>query len=468
MTTVLPSALSTAAQDLTGLLDEAVIPANVIPPAADEISVAITELFNGHASWYQGLITEAEGFSRQFTGILSAAAMAYQETEGAAQDTLRGGVTQAELDLGVTSLLSAYTGPNTPAPPVPTNINPVTLVVGGTTTPVAPPSVVGPASGLYGLKNPYAIWTPEQFWPLTPSLGSLGITTSAAIGGRDLVAQILPQLAAGNTVTVWGVSQGAMVETNAIRTLMAQGSPGVGQLSFILTGDPNNPNGGPWERFVGGYIPILDASFNGATPPNSPYPTQIYTNQYDLASDFPRYPLNGISDLNAVMGFFEARHYYLYPTSSYMQLPTSPGYTGNTTYYFQLDQTLPLVQPLRDYVQAPFGNAFADLLQPDLRVLVDMGYSTNQYANYANIPTPASLFEIPNPFTIIPDLGIGTVQGVQGFAHDLGAPVSAPSGYPYNPELNPDLNFDLPQSSTTGLSVLLGIEGGAAETLFPA
>ncbi len=62
MTTVLPSALSTAAQDLTGLLDEAVIPANVIPPAADEISVAITELFNGHASWYQGLITEAEGY----------------------------------------------------------------------------------------------------------------------------------------------------------------------------------------------------------------------------------------------------------------------------------------------------------------------------------------------------------------------------------------------------------------------
>ena len=53
---------------------------------------------------------------------------------------------------------------------------------------------------------------------------------------------------------------------------------------------------------------------------------------------------------------------------------------------------MPLLTPLRQYLPAPYGNTFADLLQPDVRVIVDMGYGTGEYAN---IPTPASLFELP-------------------------------------------------------------------------
>ena len=85
---------------------------------------------------------------------------------------------------------------------------------------------------------------------------------------------------------------------------MAAGSPYPGQLSFVLVGDPNNPVGGLLERFHGFYIPILDVAFNGATPPNSPYPTTIYTAQYDGIADAPQYPLHVLSDVNAIMGYF--------------------------------------------------------------------------------------------------------------------------------------------------------------------
>jgi PE-PPE domain len=192
--------------------------------------------------------------------------------------------------------------------------------------------------------------------------------------------------------------------------------------------------------------------------------------QYDMVGNFPQYVLNPISDLNAVMGIvFRAHcHDYIDLTPSQIanasQLPTSPGYTGNTRYYELLTQDLPLVRPLRLYLPQPYGNALADLLQPDLRVLADMGYGSGEYAN---IPTPASLIELPDPFTIVPDLAHGAVQGPQPALVDLGAlPQSMmPTGYPFNPVLDPHLNFPLPQSSVTGVSLLTGFEGRLMRTL---
>lgn len=40
----------------------------------------------------------------------------------------------------------------------------------------------------------------------------------------------------------------------------------------------------------------------GATPSDTIYPTNIYTLEYDGWADFPRYPLNLLSDLNAELG----------------------------------------------------------------------------------------------------------------------------------------------------------------------
>jgi hypothetical protein len=130
---------------------------------------------------------------------------------------------------------------------------------------------------------------------------------------------------------------------------------------------------------------------------------------------------------------------------------------------FDLTQNLPLVTPLRD-LPAPYGNALADLLQPDLRVISDMGYGSGEYPN---LPTPARLIEIPNLPNIAADLLHGAVQGPQAALVDLGAlPASdMPTGYPFNPVLDPGLNFPLPQSPVTGVSLLTGFEGQLMRTL---
>ena len=366
--------------------------------------------------------------------------------------------------------------------PAPTSIPPlivpqngsVALVVGGTTFPLPNARYVSSIMANF-LDNPtlspltgalgQSIYTPEQFWPATPQLGNLTLGQSVAQGVQLLDTAINTELSAGNNVTVYGTSQSSLLATNEIRNLMAMANPpDPSKLSFFLTGNPDNPNGGFFERFPGLYIPLVDVLLNGATPPNSPYPTVIFTNQYDMVGNLPRYVLNPVSDLNAVMGFasFHGAHDYVDPTptqiANAIQLPTSPGYTGATTYYELLTQNLPLVTPLRGLLPPPYGNALADLLQPDLRVLADMGYGSGEYAN---IPTPASLFELPNPFTIVPDLVHGAVQGPQAALVDLGVlPQSmTPTGYPFNPVLDPGLNFPVPQSSVTGVSLLTGFEG---------
>lgn len=79
--------------------------------------------------------------------------------------------------------------------------------------------------------------------------------------------------------------------------------------------------------------------------------------------------------------------------------------------------------------QIPYlGNPLADLIQPDLRVLVDPGYGDG----YANVPTTAGLFPLVNPITVAADLAKGSVQGVQAALVDVGLlPMSdLPDSYP--------------------------------------
>jgi hypothetical protein len=363
----------------------------VLPAAADEVSANIAQLFSQHAAAYQELAKQAQDFHELFTQSVSEAGPAYSATE-------------------------QFSG--------------TTLTLGGTGEPIWPASLLGPTEHAYGLQtNVIQVSTPEQMWPF---VGNMTFNQSVAVGVQNLNAAITST--PGN-IQVWACSQSSTVATEEIRNLMAEGSPDQGRLSFILTGDPNNPNGGILERFAGMTIPGMGITGSGATPPNSPYPTAIFTNQYDPVSDFPQYPLNGVADLNAVFGLVQ--HNYTSPDTDYVQLATSPGYTGHTSYYMDLEPNLPLVELFRDYLPQPWGNAVADLLQPDLRVLVDMGYGSG----YANVPTPASLFPQHDWFHILPDLAHGAVQGAQGFAHDLGFPVAAPTGYPYSPVLYPDLNY---------------------------
>jgi hypothetical protein len=360
----------------------------------------------------------------------------------------------------------------------------VALIMGGTSNPGPSLDYINAVFNSYIQRLfpgavPQGLFTPEQFWPVTPQLGNATFGQSVFYGVVALNNALLGPtgvLTQGNTAVVFGYSQSATIATNEITALMAAGSPDVGRLSFILIGDPNNPDGGLLERFPGFYIPFLDVAFNGATPPNSPYPTAIYTLQYDGIADAPRYPLNIFSDVNALMGYFYVHNTYPMLTpeqvGNAVQLPTSPGYTGSTKYYMLMSQNLPLLQPIRDIPYA--GPPIADIFQPDLRVLVDLGYADyGPGGTYANVPTPAGLFEIPNPFAILPDLALGAVQGPYGAGVEIGveaglaSPSLFPNTYPWVPSIDPHLNVSLGQSSTTLLSVLSGALGSALHNIPP-
>jgi hypothetical protein len=455
-----PELITTAATDLGNIgstLSEAnaaaaTQTAGVLAAAEDEVSAAIAAIFSALGQGYQALSAQAAAFHSQFVATLASSLSSYQTAEAASVNALRSAVTDAQLFYSHSPTVTS------PVTQIPSTVNPITLVVSGTGLPTLPPALLAKIGRDYfpGTPSPYLVSTPEEAWWFTPQLGSLTLDQSAAVGTQNLNNAILTQLALGHTVNVWGTSQGALVLTDEIRWLMANGSPGTSQVKFILTGDPGNPDGGVFERFNGLVIPGLGVRFNGATPPNSPYQTAIYTNQYDGVADFPRYPLNLIADANAVAGWEFGTHDYVdysFETLAAVQLPTSPGYTGNTTYHLVLTQNLPLLNPIRKglppYFAAPpqpYNNAVADLLQPDLRVLADMGYGSDEYAN---IPTHASFLEFPNWPVIGADLLRGTIQGPEAALVDLHMlPASYyPMGrYPFSPVLNPDLNYPLPQT----------------------
>ena len=92
--------------------------------------------------------------------------------------------------------------------------------------------------------------------------------------------------------------------------------------------------------------------------------------------------------------------------------------------------------PLATLIQEVAGKPLADLLAPDLRVLVNLGYGPNPDIGWsdtpANVPTPVGLFpsiDSEQFNTILQALSTGAQQGFQAFMADLSAPSSGdPSG----------------------------------------
>jgi PE-PPE domain/PE family len=494
-----PESLASAAADVENIRsaigaagsNAAAPTTGVVAAAGDEVSGAIANLFGAYGREYQELLAQAATFHSRFTQTLAAAGLAYAEAE-AANAALVSGVSN-EVGAPLRTLLgqapvgaggSAGTGPVASMASTAAGDPLYALIMGGTGNPTPDPTYVTSVYNAYIKPNPLfssaipqGLFTPEQFWPVTSQLGNMTFGQSVTKGVALLNSAIAGLLSdPSNSAVVFGYSQSATIATDEIRALMAAGSPYQGQLSFVLVGNPNNPVGGILERFPGFYIPFLDVAFNGATPPNSPYPTSIYTIQYDGIADAPQYPLDVLSDVNAVMGYFFVHSNY--PTLTATQvgnavlLPTSPDYTGQTQYYMFPTQNLPLLQPIRNI---PFaGPPIADIFQPDLRVLVDLGYADyGPGGTYANVPTPAGLFFIPNPITIIPDLALGAVQGPYGAAVEIGveaglaSPSLFPNTYPWVPSIAPHLNFSFGPSSPTLLSVLSGALGNVLH-LIPA
>ena len=308
------------------------------------------------------------------------------------------------------------------------------LVIGGSGIPIPPERYVDAADTLYlaprGFTgSPQALDTPEGFYPTT-GVNSLTADASEAQGSKILDAAILGQIATGkvdadNPVVVFGYSQSSAFSSMTMQQLESQGVPS-DDVHFVLVGDTAAPDGGLLERFAlpGSdlSVPSFGITFGDPTPADL-YPTDIYTLEYDGFGDFPQYPINPIADLNAFAGMIYEHLTYLGLDADQIQSAVPLDTVGDTltNYYMIPVDDLPLLDPLR--LIPIVGNPLADLLQPDMKVLVDLGYGsiTDGWSQGpANVPTPFELFPTDiNWNDVATALVNGVPQGIQAAIADL-------------------------------------------------
>jgi hypothetical protein len=408
----------------------------------------------------------------------------------------------------------------------------VGLVMGGSGLPIPGSDYVQAATGLflnhiypgditnfYGATagNPFGegLFTPEGLYPLTgvhtlllnyPSGGELGLPTDATSVGQGitiLANAIEANAANGDASTVFGYSQSSTLAGLTMTQLEADGvSPN--DVQFLLIADPSNPNGGLLSRFDGFTttsgdvhslelnLPSLGVSFDGATPADD-YTTSIYSVEYDGFTDFPKYPINFLSDLNAFLGIETIHGHYLdFPLdgsgpspediANAILLPGSANYAPDpnpdslTDYYMITtlggqDVTPPLVALLPAPLQA--------LLGPDLTYLINLGYGDGSTGYSVDVDSPA---DVNTPFGLFPDVSLSDVfnnlaadtqTGIANFEASLADPTtlvdSATAGQSAA-EITAALQADLADPSATLTELVNAIttaSSAAYSTLLP-
>lgn len=302
---------------------------------------------------------------------------------------------------------------------------------------LGPPSVWGPGgSG----------WPKEPWWKLS-GLFDRTYDQSTEEGVVDLEKAMADH---GNDhLVIYGYSQGAMIETREKRILAAQypTRAGAPDIDFVLSGDPNLPNGGIFARFPDLHIPVIGLSFNGAEPTNSPFDTVVITRQYDGLADFPLSPLNVVADLNALLGVFYVHLNDLDaslspdPSSSTLEKRTY----GDTTYYFSPTQHLPLFGPLRTLgVPEPL----IDIVEPVFRTIVELGYDRTISPGE---PTPARLIPRIDPAKVIHDLVAAVGEGVNNGLTLIGSGASSTSSTMARAAAQPSADA-APKTANAGIS----------------
>jgi hypothetical protein len=275
---------------------------------------------------------------------------------------------------------------------------------------LCPTSVFGPG---------HSGWWPddEPLWKLS-GLFSRTFDQSVQAGVADLEAAMADY--GNDDLVIYGYSQGAVVANFEKQKLAEQYPDGTEapDIDFVLSGDPNVPNGGLLARFPGLYIPILDFSFNGPAPTDTQFDTVEINRQYDFMADFPLYPLNLVADLNAVLGFVYV-HLYPFDVSLAPDASTSPAFQGthgDTSYYFFETQDLPLFAPLR---VLGMPESLIDVVEPFFRVLVDLGYDRSIPPWE---PTPARLIPPLDPAKVTTDLVNAIGEGINNALALIGSP----------------------------------------------
>jgi hypothetical protein len=277
------------------------------------------------------------------------------------------------------------------------------FIMGGTGNPDPDPGYISQVEALYLQPSPLlfpgqptfpgydfvGLSTPEQFCPIVclPAPNpDLTFGESVNEGVQKLNETISPLLAAGDDVAVLGYSQSATIATVEMNNLLQNPPAGdlyePSDLHVVLLGDPNSPIGGILDRFqfpdaLDGspqHLPFLDVPLSLDPTPTSPFPTDIYTGEYDGYADFPEDPSNVLADINALVGIETVHPFYPDPTTG-VNLDTANiidlGTIGNTNFY-DIPAPLPLLAFMYD--GGPAGQFFYDAFSPDLALSIDWAY----------------------------------------------------------------------------------------------
>jgi hypothetical protein len=425
---------------------------SLVAAAQDEVSAMTATLFGAYGQEYQAILQQASAFHEQFVAALAAAGNAYTEAEAANATAISGAL--GAVTSPMRSMLGGSTGAagggsamTSLAAKASAAQSTFTLVIGGSGQPIPSQTyitdvvdrfITNSFGGLLPNLTPgtvQGLFTPEGLYPLE-GVKELTLDQSLMEGVQILNAQLVGPngdltglLTTGNNVNVLGYSQSAIIASmeqqmlNPTNTGMA-GSPFFSQLHFSLIGDVSNPNGGLLPRFPGLSLPSIGVTFGTATPDNS-FMTTIVTQEYDGFADFPQYPINVLSDINAFAGiaFVHGTYPTLTPQQINSEIPLTNTVGPTTDQYFIIPTpNLPILDPLR--LIPVIGNPLADLVQPDLTVLVNTGYgSTTQgwSTGPPNVPTPFGVIPPVGPITVANALVNAAPQGFSAFMNDISA-----------------------------------------------
>ena len=151
--------------------------------------------------------------------------------------------------------------------------------------------------------------TGDNYTPLLVPTPELGASSSIPVGLANLQAAMDEQ-PAGQPYLIEGYSQSAQIAIDEKLDLIGSGNPPP-DVTFLLLGSGNRPDGGFLERFAGLVIPAAPGfDFNGAEPTDAGITTIDIANQYDAVADFPQYPINVVADVNSLLGFIYAHAGY--------------------------------------------------------------------------------------------------------------------------------------------------------------
>jgi PE-PPE domain/PE family len=395
----------------------------LVAAAEDEVSAITSQFFRAYGQDYQALLQQAAAFHEQFVATLAAAGNAYAQAEeeiagtlgltgGAAAGPVFGAVTQAADPTVDAILIMTGSGAATPPPDFMNRAYSLFLTNFNTGNGLPPNPILT------------AVSTAEGLYPFT-GVKDLTLDISLARGVTALdnaITAVLGPAPSGKVVSVFGVSQSAIIASMEMPKLLAEGYNSTNAF-FTLIGDPSNPNGGLLARFPGVSVPSLGVTF-GTSTPSDDFPTTIWTLEYDGFADFPRYPIDFLADLNAVAGISYVHGTYGDLTPSQLASAVVLGQSRNpsmTTYNMIPTQNLPLLTPLR--ALPVIGNPLADLVQPDLKALINWGYGD---PNFGWSTSPA---DMQTPYGFLPPLRAtealgpllvsGTQQGISAFIGDL-------------------------------------------------